>query len=206
MKLDVVSLDNKKSGSIDLDDAVFGLEARGDLLARAVNWQLAKRRSGNHQVKGRSDVSATKSKPFRQKGTGRARQGFRLAPQMRGGGIVFGPQTRDHSHKLPKKVRKLALATALSAKCKEGKLVILDEAKLSAPKTKDLAAKLANLGWGRTLVIDGEGIDENFARAASNLIDIDVLPSAGANVYDILRRDTLVLTKGAVEALEARLK
>lgn len=206
MKFDVVNLDNAKAGSIDLDDAVFGLDARADLLARAVNWQLAKRREGNHQVKGRSDVSATKSKPFRQKGTGRARQGFRLAPQMRGGGIVFGPHTRDHSHKLPKKVRKLALATALSTKCKEGKLVILDEAKLSAPKTKDLAEKLGKLGWGRTLVIDGEGVDENFARASRNIIDIDVLPSAGANVYDILRRDTLVLTKGAVEKLVERLK
>jgi len=203
--LDVVSLDNKKSGSIDLDDAVFGLEARGDLLARAVNWQLAKRRSGNHQVKGRSDVAATKTKPFRQKGTGRARQGTTVAPQMRGGGIVFGPHTRDHSHKLPKKVRKLALATALSAKAKEGKLVILDEAKMAAPKTGELAKKLDALAWGRALIIDGD-IDENFARAARNIINIDVLPSVGANVYDILRRDTLVLTKGAVEKLVERLK
>jgi len=205
MKLDVVSLDIKKSGSIDLDDAVFGLEARGDLLARAVNWQLAKRRSGNHQVKGRSDVAATKTKPFRQKGTGRARQGTTVAPQMRGGGIVFGPHTRDHSHKLPKKVRKLALATALSAKAKEGKLVILDEAKMAAPKTGELAKKLDALAWGRALIIDGD-IDENFARAARNIINIDVLPSVGANVYDILRRDTLVLTKGAVEKLVERLK
>jgi len=206
MKLDVVSLDNKKSGSIDLDDAVFGLEARKDLLARAVKWQLAKRRSGNHQTKGRSDVSATNAKPFKQKGTGRARQGTRVAPQMRGGGIVFGPQTRDHSHGLQKKVRKLALATALSAKCAEGKLVILDEATMKAPKTSDLVKKLATLGWGRTLVIDGEAIDENFARAARNIVGIDVLPTAGANVYDILRRDTLVLTKGAVEKLVELLK
>lgn len=206
MKLDVVSLDNKKSGSIDLDDAVFGLEARKDLLARAVKYQLAKRRSGNHQTKGRSDVSATNAKPFKQKGTGRARQGTRVAPQMRGGGIVFGPHTRDHSHGLQKKVRKLALATALSAKCAEGKLVILDEAKMSAPKTSELVKKLETLGWGRTLVIDGEAIDENFARAARNIVGIDVLPTAGANVYDILRRDTLVLTKGAVEKLVERLK
>ena len=206
MKLDVVSLDNKKAGSIDLDDAVFGLEARGDLLARAVNWQLAKRRSGNHQVKGRSDVSATKTKPFKQKGTGRARQGTSVAPQMRGGGIVFGPQTRDHSHKLPKKVRKLALATALSAKAKEGKLIILDEAKMAAPKTRDLVKKLDALAWGRVLIIDGDTVDENFARAARNIIGIDVLPSVGANVYDILRRDTLVLTKGAVDKLVERLK
>jgi large subunit ribosomal protein L4 len=206
MKQDVVSLDNKKSGSIDLDDAVFGLEARKDLLARAVKYQLAKRRSGNHQTKGRSDVSATNAKPFKQKGTGRARQGTRVAPQMRGGGIVFGPHTRDHSHGLQKKVRKLALATALSAKCAEGKLVILDEAKMSAPKTSELVKKLEILGWGRTLVIDGETIDENFARAAQNIVGIDVLPTAGANVYDILRRDTLVLTKGAVEKLVERLK
>jgi len=206
MKLDVVSLDNKKSGSIDLDDAVFGLEARKDLLARAVKYQLAKRRSGNHQTKGRSDVSATNAKPFKQKGTGRARQGTRVAPQMRGGGIVFGPHTRDHSHGLQKKVRKLALATALSAKCAEGKLVILDEAKMSAPKTSELVKKLEILGWGRTLVIDGETIDENFARSAQNIVGIDVLPTAGANVYDILRRDTLVLTKGAVEKLVERLK
>ncbi len=206
MKQDVVSLDNKKSGSIDLDDAVFGLEARKDLLARAVKYQLAKRRSGNHQTKGRSDVSATNAKPFKQKGTGRARQGTRVAPQMRGGGIVFGPHTRDHSHGLQKKVRKLALASALSAKCAEGKLVILDEAKMSAPKTSELVKKLEILGWGRTLVIGGEAIDENFARAARNIVGIDVLPSAGANVYDILRRDTLVLTKVAVEKLVERLK
>ena len=185
---------------------MFGLEARADLLARAVKWQLAKRHSGNNQTKGRSDVSATKTKPFKQKGTGRARQGFRAATQMRGGGIVFGPQTRDHSHELQKKVRKLALATALSAKQAEGKLVILDEAKLSAPKTADLVKKLTALGWGHTLVIDGDSIDENFARAANNIVGIDVLLSAGANVYDILRRDTLVLTKGAVEKLMERLK
>ncbi len=206
MKLDVVSLDNKKSGSIDLDDAVFGLEARADLLARAVKWQLAKRRSGNHKVKGRSEVSATGTKPFRQKGTGRARQGSRVAPQMRGGGIVFGPHVRDHSHDMPKKVRKLALKTALSAKQAEGKLVILDEATLKAPKTADLVKKLAALGWGKALIIDGETIDDNFARAARNIVGIDVLPSVGANVYDILRRDTLVLTKGAVDKLVERLK
>jgi len=206
MKQDVVNLDNKAAGSIDLDEAVFGLEARKDILARMVNWQLAKRRSGNHQTKGRSDVAATNAKPFKQKGTGRARQGTSVAPQMRGGGIVFGPHTRDHSHGLTKKVRKLALATALSAKAREGKLVILDEAKMAAPKTADLAKKLTALGWGRTLLIDGETVDQNFAKAASNIIGIDVLPSVGANVYDILRRDTLVLTKGAVEKLVERLK
>jgi large subunit ribosomal protein L4 len=182
------------------------LDARGDLLARAVNWQLAKRRSGNHQVKGRSDVKATGSKPFKQKGTGVRVKGTSVAPQMRGGGIVFGPHTRDHGHKLPKKVRKLALATALSAKVKEGKFVVIDEAKMPAPKTKDLLSKLDKLGWGRALVIDGDAVDANFARAARNIIGIDVLPSAGANVYDILRRDTLVFTTGAVEKLVERLK
>ncbi len=206
MKQDVISLANKKVGDIDLDDAVFGADVRSDLLARTVNWQLAKRRGGNHKVKGRSEISGTKSKPFRQKGTGRARQGSKYVTQMRGGGVVFGPHVRDHSHSLPKKVRRLALKSALSAKQKEGRLVVIDTAALKAAKTRDLAKQLDKLGWGKALVIDGEKVDENFARAASNLIGIDVLPSGGANVYDILRRDTLVLTKDGVEKLTERLK
>ncbi len=206
MKLDVVSLDSKKAGSIDLDDAVFGLAYRGDLLARAVNWQLAKRRSGNHKVKGRGEVAATKKKPFKQKGTGRARQGTTVAPHMRGGGVVFGPHVRDHAHDLTKKVRKLALKTALSAKASEGKLVVLDEAKMTSPKTAELVRQIGKLGWGRALIIDGESVDENFAKAARNIVGIDVLPSVGANVYDILRRETLVLTKDAVAKLVERLK
>lgn len=206
MKCDVIDLANKKTGTIELDDAVFGVEVRRDLLARTVNWQLDKRQSGSHATKGRSDVSGTKAKPFKQKGTGRARQGTHRAPQMRGGGIVFGPQVRSHATELPKKVRRLALKSALSAKQAEGKLIVLDEAKTKTPKTGELAKALKALGWGRTLLIDGAQIDANFAKAASNIVEFDVLPSVGANVYDILRRDTLVLTKDAVEQLTERLK
>lgn len=205
MKLDVISLDNKKSGSIELPDEVFGVAVRRDILARAVNWQLAKRRTGNHKVKGRSEVKATGSKPFRQKGTGRARQGTTVAPQMRGGGVAFGPHVRDHAIKLPKRIRKLALKTALSAKQADGKLIVLEDAELSDPKTKGLVDRLEKLAWGRTLIIDGNEIDNNFALAARNVMELDVLPSQGANVYDILRRDTLVLTKEAVAKLVERL-
>jgi len=206
MKLDVISLENKKSGSVDLEDAIFGAPVRGDLLARAVNWQLAKRRAGTHDTKGRSEISGGGKKPFNQKGTGSARQGTTRAPQMRGGGTVFGPTPRSYEHKLPKKVRKIALKTALSAKQAEGKLVVLDNASMKAPKTADLSKKLAKLGWGSTLIIDGAEVNENFARAASNLIGVDVLPSQGANVYDILRHDTLVLTQEGVAKLQERLK
>jgi len=206
MKLDVIDLANKKKGTIDLDDAVFGIEVRRDLLARTVNWQLDKRQSGNHKAKERAEVSGTKAKPFRQKGTGRARQGTMRAPQMRTGGVVFGPRVRSHATKLPKQVRRLALKSALSAKQAEGKLIVLDEAKATSPKTGDLAKALKALDWGRTLLIDGAQLDANFAKAASNIVGFDVLPSVGANVYDILRRDTLVLTKDAVEQLTERLK
>lgn len=206
MQYDVISLANKKTGTIDLDDGVFGVDVRRDILARAVNWQLAKRRGGTAKTKERSEVRATKAKPFPQKGGGRARQGTTVAPQMRGGGVAFGPRVRSHAHKLPKKVRLLALKSALSAKCAEGKLVVLDEAKLKQPKTADLAKRLAKLNWGRALVIDGAEVDANFARAANNIVGIDVLPSSGANVYDILRRDTLILTRDGVEKLVERLK
>lgn len=206
MKAPVTTLANKKAGDIDLDDAVFGLPERKDLLQRAVRWQLAKRRAGTHKVRTVSEVRGTTAKPFRQKGTGRARQGSSRATQMRGGATKHGPQVRDHGHDLPKKVRRLALKTALSAKQSEGKLAILDAAEMAKPKTGDLAKRFAKLGWQSVLVIDGPEVDENFARAASNLPGVDVLPQQGANVYDILRRDTLVLTKSAVEALQARLK
>ena len=206
MKLDVISLDNKKSGSVDLDDAIFGAAVRSDLMARYVKWQLAKRRAGTHAVKGRSDVSGGGKKPFNQKGTGSARQGTTRAPQMRGGGVVFGPQVRSYEHKLPKKVRKLALLSALSSKQAEGKLVVIDTAKMKAPKTADLAKQLEKLGWGSALIIDGAEVSENFLLAASNLIGIDILPSQGANVYDILRHDTLVLTQDGVAKLQERLK
>ncbi len=206
MKCAVTTLDNKKAGQMDLDDAVFGLTPRRDILARMVNWQLAKRRAGTHKVKGRSEVAGTTSKMYRQKGTGRARHGPPRVAQFRGGGRAFGPMVRDHSHKLPKKVRKLALKNALSAKAAEGKLVVLDAAKVETPKTGELARKLGALGWASALVIDGAALDAGFARAARNIAGVDVLPEQGANVYDILRRDTLVLTRDAVQALEARLK
>ncbi len=182
------------------------MPVRTDILARMVNWQLAKRRSGNHKTKGISEVSGTTKKPYKQKGTGRARQGSLRATQFRGGGIVFGPVVRSHAHDLPKKVRRLALKTALSSKQADGKLVVLDAATLADGKTKTLAGRLAKLGWGSVLIIDGPALDQGFVRAAKNLPGIDVLPQQGANVYDILRRDTLVLTRDAVKHLEARLK
>lgn len=206
MKWDVINLDNKKVGDIDLDDAIFGVDVRRDILARAVNWQLAKRRAGTHKTKGRSEVSGSNIKPFRQKGTGRARQGTSRAPQMRGGGVVFGPVVRDHSHSLQKKVRRLALCTALSAKRDEGRLIIIDEATVKEAKTKVLAKVISALGWGSALVIDGAEVNADFRRAAGNIVGLDILPSQGANVYDILRRDTLVLTRSAVEKLVERLK
>ncbi|MFQ6016908.1 MAG: 50S ribosomal protein L4, partial [Kiloniellaceae bacterium] len=202
----VTTLDNRKAGEIDLDEAVFGLAPRKDLLARMVNWQLAKRRAGTHKVKGRSDVVASTRKVSRQKGLGRARHGTPTVAQFRGGGRAFGPVVRDHAHRLPKKVRKLALKTALSAKAAEGKLIVLEAAKVEDARTAELARKLGKLGWSSVLVIDGTAVDQGFARAARNIPGVDVLPQQGANVYDILRRETLVLTKDAVQALEARLK
>jgi large subunit ribosomal protein L4 len=206
MKLAVKSLDNKNVGDIELADEVFGLPIRRDILARMVHWQLAKRRAGTHKTKGISDVQGTTKKPWRQKGTGRARQGSLRSPQFRGGAVIFGPVVRSHEFGLQKKVRRLALKTALSAKQAEGKLVVLDAASLKEPKTKELAKRFAELGWESVLIIGGEALDENFARAARNLPEVDVLPQQGINVYDILRRDTLVLTRDAVQHLEARLK
>jgi len=206
MKCPVTTLDNKKAGEIELDDAVFGLEPRKDILARVVNWQLAKRRAGTHKVKTRGEVSGSTRKLFRQKGTGNARMGSARTTQRRGGGTVFGPVVRDHGHELTKKVRRLGLKSALSAKAAEGKLIVVDEAAVKAPKTGELAKKFAALGWSSVLIIDGAQVDGGFAKAVRNLPLVDLLPQQGANVYDILRRDTLVLTKGAVEALEARLK
>jgi large subunit ribosomal protein L4 len=205
MKLTVKSLDNADVGDIDLADEVFGLPVRGDILARVVNWQLAKRRAGTHKTKGISDISGTTAKPYKQKGTGRARQGSRRSPQFRGGARIFGPVVRSHEFGLQKKVRKLGLKTALSAKQAEGKLVIIDQASLTEAKTKALRSRFETLGWESVLIIDG-AVDEGFAKAARNLPKVDVLPTQGANVYDILRRDTLVLTRAAVEQLEARLK
>ncbi len=205
MKTEVISLDNKSVGELELDESVFGVEVRRDILARMVNWQLARRRSGNHKTKQRHEIAGTTAKPFRQKGTGRARQGSKKAPQFRGGGTAFGPVVRDHAHDLTKKVRKLALRCALSAKQAEGKLVVLDSTEVETPKTKALAAQLGGLGWANALIVDGAEVNGHFARAAANLPNIDVLPSQGANVYDILRRDTLVLTRDAVANLVERL-
>lgn len=206
MKCDVINLDNAKVGDIDLDDAIFGGEVRNDLMARVVAWQLAKRRAGTHMAKDRSLVSGTTKKAYRQKGTGRARHGSLRGPQFRTGGTVFGPVVRSHETELPKKVRKLGLRAALASKIAEGKLVILESARMEAPKTKDLVAKVKALGWSSALVIDGAAVDTNFLKASANIIGLDVLPTQGANVYDILRRDTLALTKDAVEKLVERLK
>jgi len=204
MKVAVKSLDNKKVGDIDLSEAVFGLKPRADVLHRMVNWQLAKRRSGNHKTKGISEVSGTGKKPFAQKGSGRARAGSLRNIQHRGGAVMFGPVVRDHAIDMPKNFRKLALRVALSSKQTEGKLIVLDAAKSKSHKTKDMVKTLAGLGLTSALIID-EIIDENFFRAVGNIPHMDVLPQKGINVYDILRRDTLVLTKEAVAQLEARL-
>jgi large subunit ribosomal protein L4 len=206
MKLSVRNLDNQEVGEIELADEVFGLPVRRDILARVVNWQLAKRRAGTHKTKGISDISGTTKKPYKQKGTGRARQGSLRSPQFRGGARIFGPVVRSHEFDLQKKVRRLGLKTALSSKHAEGKLVVIDAVHIEEAKTKPLRTRLAAFGWDSVLIIDGSVVDPNFARAARNLPKVDVLPQHGANVYDILRRDTLVLTRDAVERLEARLK
>lgn len=206
MKCDVITLDNKSAGSVDLDEAVFGAEVRADIMARVVNWQLAKRRSGNHKTKTISEIAGSTAKPWNQKGTGRARQGSKRATQWVGGQTVFGPVVRSHAFRLNKKVRKLGLRAALSSKQAEGKLIIIDEAKTAEAKTKALAAQLSALGLSSALIVAGPEVDENFGRAIANIPRVDVLPQQGANVYDILRRDTLVLTKDAVDHLVERLK
>ncbi len=206
MKLDVIKLDGSKAGSVDLSEDLFGLEPRADILHRVVRWQRNNAQAGTHKVKTRSETSYSTKKIYRQKGTGGARHGDRNAPIFRKGGVYKGPTPRDHGHDLTKKFRKLGLRHALSAKAKAGELVVLDEASAKEPKTGALAKQVGKLGWKRALVIDGAEVNENFARAAQNIQTLDVLPSMGANVYDILRSDTLVLTKAGVEALEARLK
>lgn len=206
MKAIVKSLDNAEVGDIELNDAIFGVEVRRDLLARAVNWQLNKRRAGTHKTKGVSEISGTTKKPYKQKGTGNARQGSTRSPQFRKGAVIFGPVVRSHETELPKKVRRLALKCALSSKQAAGKLIVLDVAKSDSHKTKAMAERFKALGLESALVIDGANLDDNFVRATSNLPKVDVLPEGGANVYDILRRDVLVLTRNAVEQLEARLK
>ncbi|WP_370153344.1 50S ribosomal protein L4 [Ferrovibrio sp.] len=206
MEVGVTDLENKSAGKLALSKDVFGLPPRADLLQRYVIWQLAKRQQGTHKSKTYGEVAGSTRKIIKQKGSGGARHGGIRAPQFRGGGKAFGPVPHSHAIDLPKKVRKLALKTALSTKLAEGKLKVVDAAVLKDAKTKDLAGKLKGLGLESALLIDGKAVDENFARAARSLRNLDVLPEQGANVYDILRRDTLVLTKAAVEALEARLK
>ncbi|GAB1480935.1 50S ribosomal protein L4 [Paracoccaceae bacterium] len=206
MKLDVISLDGASAGSIDLDEALFGLDPRADILHRVVRWQRAKSQAGTHSTLTRAEVSYSTKKIYRQKGTGGARHGSKKAPIFRHGGVVKGPTPRSHAHDLPKKFRALGLRHALSAKAKAGELVIVDSLALSEAKTAILAKTAKERGWKRVLIIDGAVVDANFALAARNLEGIDVLPTIGANVYDILKRDTLVITKAGVEALEARLK
>jgi len=205
MEVAVTDLDQGEAGTIELDAAIFGQALRADVLHQVVRWQLAKRRQGTHKAKTRGEIRATTRKMYKQKGTGRARHGAASAPQFRGGGKPFGPHPRDHAHSLPKKVRALGLKVALSSKLADGKLVVLDRAVLDEPKTKQLAAKLGRFGWSSALLIDGPEVDRNFELAARNLAGLQLLPPAGANVYDILRRDVLVLTKEAVRQLEERL-
>jgi large subunit ribosomal protein L4 len=205
MKLDVIKLDGGKAGSVDLDDAIFGIdEIRGDILQRVVTWQLAKRRSGNHKIQVRNEVSRTGKKMYKQKGTGGARHGSRRAAQFVGGAKAHGPVVRSHAFDLPKKVRALALRHALSSKAKSGALVVLDAAELAEPKTAALRANFDKIGLKNALIIAGPEVDANFKLAARNIPNVDVLPNAGLNVYDVLRRGTLVLTKSAVEGISAR--
>lgn len=206
MELDITTLDGEKAGSVTLNEAIFGLDPRSDLLQRCVRWQLAKRQAGTHAVKNRSDISRTTKKLYKQKGTGNARHGAASAPQFRGGGRAFGPQVRSHEHDLPKKVRALALKHALSAKVKDSSLIIIDEVKLSEPKTRALLERFNKLGLSSALIISGADVEANFGLAARSIPNVDVLPVQGINVYDILRREKLVLSKAAVDALEARFK
>ena len=206
MKIEVNSLDNKKIKDIDLDKQIFGLELKEEIIYRMVRYQLAKRRSGNHKTKGISEISGTTKKPFKQKGTGNARQGSKRSPQMRGGAVIFGPQVRSHAHKLPKKIKKLALKMAISKKIKDGKFRIINELKMSKPKTNLFRSKLASLKLESALFIDGKDIDNNFLLASKNVPKIDILPVEGINVYDILKRDHLVLSENAVNSINERFK
>ena len=205
MKADVITLSGETAGSVDLPDEIFALEPRRDILHRVVRWQRARMQQGTHKVKTRSETSYSTKKIYRQKGTGGARHGDRNAPIFRKGGIYKGPTPRSHAHDLPKKVRKLGLKHALSAKATAGELVVVDSIDMAEAKTGQLARQLKDRGWKRTLIIDGASVNENFGRASANIQGLDVLPSQGANVYDILKRDTLVLTRAGVEALQERL-
>lgn len=204
MKTKVLNLDNKSAGEIDLKDEIFGLEPRADLIQRVVVWQLAKRRAGTHKVLTRGEINRTKKKVYKQKGTGQARHGARSAPLFVGGAKAMGPVQHSHEFDLPKKVRALGLRHALSSKAKDGAIVVLEDATAKAVKTNDLAKRFGKLGVGNALIVDGE-FDKNFLMSARNLAHISVLPAAGLNVYDVMRRDTLVLTRAAIKAIEERL-
>ena len=206
MKLAVKTLAGKESGDITLEKSVFGIDIKDHILHRVVNFQLAKRRSGSHKVKERHEVSGTGKKPWAQKGTGRARAGDLKRNIDRGGGVVHGPRVRSHAFDVPKKIRKLALRMALSSKAKNGKIIVLDDVTAKTHKTKDMANALTKLGLKSAVIVSGDVVDANFARATANIPMIDVVPSQGANVYDILRRDTLVLSKDAVKNLTEKLK
>jgi large subunit ribosomal protein L4 len=206
MELKITTLEGKESGSVNLSDAIFGLEPRADIIQRCVNWQLAKRQAGTHKAKGRAEVWRTGKKMYAQKGTGGARHGSARVPQFRGGGRAFGPVVRSHAHDLPKKVRALALKHALSSKAKDGGIIVIERASVNDAKTKALAEQFGKLGLANALIVDGAELDGNFCVAARNIPNIDILPVQGINVYDILRRKTLVLTKAALDALEARFK
>jgi large subunit ribosomal protein L4 len=206
VKIDITSLEGQTAGSIELNDDIFGLEPREDLIARMVRYQLAKRRAGTHAVKNRADIARTGKKMYKQKGTGSARHGSARVPQFRGGGRAFGPVVRSHAHDLPKKVRALALRHALSAKARDGAIVVWEAANAAESKTGALKANFAKIGLKNALIVDGAVVQANFALAARNIPQIDVLPVQGINVYDILRREKLVLTKAAIDALEARFK
>jgi large subunit ribosomal protein L4 len=206
MDMKITTLEGKEAGSVSLSDAIFGLEPRADIIQRCVNWQLARRQRGTHKTKDRSEIWRTGKKMYGQKGTGGARHGSARVPQFRGGGRAFGPVVRSHATELPKKVRALALKHALSAKAKDGGIVVLDKASLKEAKTKALISQFGKLSLANALIIDGAELEMNFATAARNIPNIDVLPIQGINVYDIMRRKTLVLTKAAVDALEARFK
>jgi large subunit ribosomal protein L4 len=206
MDVKITTLAGADAGEVKLSEAIFGLDPREDILQRVVRWQLAKRQQGTHQAKGRADIARTGAKMYKQKGTGRARHSSARAPQFRGGGKAHGPVARSHEHDLPKKVRALGLKLALSAKAKASSIIVVDELTLAEAKTKTLAASLAKLGLTNALVIAGAEVDQNFSRAAANIPNIDVLPVQGINVYDILRRGTLVLSRAAVEAIEERFK
>src|SRR5580658_9377132 len=206
MELKVTTLEGKSAGSVELSEGIFGLEPRKDIIQRCIQWQLNKRQAGTHKAKGRAEIWRTGKKMYKQKGTGSARHGSARVPQFRGGGRAFGPLVRSHAHDLPKKLRALALKHALSAKAQDGGIIVWPDARAAAAKTKSLKASFAKLGLTNALIVDGEELEANFCLAARNIPQIDVLPAQGINVYDILRREKLVLTKAAIDALEARFK